>query len=139
VSTVEHPTAVFRTRQEPVHVPVHFPVGSVIDFPNYRHELAPQPIPQTAFHAIGKDPARRIMPVSNLAMSEWLGVMAWPFKLVKLVTERPTPGSPFPGMTPFAERVNIDMPAQGTLGTQTSIKAPVQTTLDLLSAKLGVR
>lgn len=136
--TLEHPTAVFRTRQEPVHVAVHFPVGSIIDAPTTRRELAPQPIPQSAFDRVGKEPPRVIRPATNLAMSEWLGVMAWPFKLLKVVPIRPPLGAPRPGMMPFAERVNIDMPKQATLGTQTSIKAPLYTTVDLAAAKLGV-
>jgi hypothetical protein len=137
LQTIDHPTAVFRARQEPVHVAMHFPIGSIIDAPTTRRELAPQPVPQSAFDGVGKDPARVIRPVTNLAFSEWLGVMAWPFKLLKIEPIRPALGGPFQSMTPFAERVNVDMPPQGTLGTQTSIIGAVQTTPDLIYAKLG--
>jgi hypothetical protein len=123
-----HPTAVFRVRQEPVHVPAHFPIGTVIEVATTRRELAPQPVPQSAFDSVGRAAPPRInRPVTNLAFSEWLGVMAWPFKLLKVPTPMRAPGSPNPGMMPFTERVNIAMPPQVTYGDQTSIKGQMWT------------
>lgn len=124
---LDHPTAVFRTRQEPVHVAVHYPIGTAITPDVTKVELAPQPIPQTAFWAVGKSRPARNRPVNNLAISEWLGVAAWPFKLLKVVPYRPVLGAPKPGMIPFAERVNVDMPRQTSVGALSSIKAPTYT------------
>jgi hypothetical protein len=122
-----HPTAVFRVRQEPVHVPAHFAIGNAMDAPTTRRELAPQPVPYSAFDTIGKNAPKVIRPVQNLAFSEWLGVMAWPFQLLKVVPERFPLGSPNPGMMPFTPHVNIDQPTQANLGNQTSIKARIYT------------
>lgn len=132
----QHPTAVFRTRMEPVHVPVHDPVGSLCEAPTTRRELAPQPVAQSAFDTVGKRPQEIIRPVTNLAMSEWLGVMSWPFKLVKVPSAMRVPIGPHQGMNPFAERVNIEMAGQAPLGSQTSIKAVP--TMAPQYAKLGV-
>lgn len=126
LQSLDHPTAVYRERQETVHTAVHFPVGTDITVVTTKRELAPQPIPYTAFDTVGKGIPKRNRPVNNLSISEWTSVMAWPFKLLKLVPTRP-PLGPTGRMTPFVERVNIDMPAQGTLGTQTTIKAPTYT------------
>jgi hypothetical protein len=127
VQTLDHPTAVFRTRQEPVHVAVHFPIGTAITPDVTKVELAPQPVPYTAFHQVGKTAHVRNRPVQNLAISEWLGVMAWPFKLLKVEAMRPPLGAPKPGMMPFTERVNVDMPGQTSVGAMSSIKAPLYT------------
>lgn len=124
---LEHPTAVFRTRQEQEHVDVHYPVGTDITVNITERVLAPQPVPYSAFDTIGKGVPTRNRPVNNLAMSEWLGVMAWPFKLLKVTPIRHPLGSPKPGMTPFGERVNVEMGKQGNLGTMTTIKAPTWT------------
>lgn len=133
----QHPVAVDRPRLEPVHVPFGYPIGTVIDFTNTRVELAPQPVPQTAFANVGRStPPRMNRPVNNLAIGEWLSVMAWPFKLIKVPSAMRVPIAPHQGMNPFTERVNIDMPSQQSLGSQVSIKAPTYSGAQY--GKLGV-
>lgn len=135
--TVEHPTAVTRARVEPVHVRAAFPIGTVFDCVPVRRELAPQPVPQSAFDGVGKDHTNRInRTVTNLAIPEWLSVMAWPFQSIRNVTPMRVPIAPHQAMNPFAERVNIDMPPQTSLGALVSIKAPTNWAPQY--AKLGV-
>lgn len=132
-----HPVAVDRPRLDPRHIPFGYPIGTVIDDTTTRVELAPQPVPSTAFYAVGRaNPPQMNRPVNNLAISEWLSVMAWPFRLIKIPGAMRVPIAPHQGMMPFAERVNIDMPAQQALGSQTSIKAPTWTGAQY--GKLGV-
>jgi hypothetical protein len=134
VPVTQHPVAVFRTRQEPVHVPFGYPIGTVIDPANTRVEQAPLPVPQTI---VGRaTPPMIARPANLLAISEWLSVMAWPFRLLKVPSAMRVPIAPHQGMTPFAERVNIDMPPQTSLGGMTSIKAPTYTGAQY--GKLGV-
>ena len=137
VPVTEHPVAVNRPRLDPRHIPFGYPIGTVIDDTTTRVELAPQPVQQTAFYAVGRaNPPRMNRPVSNLAFSEWLSVMAWPFRLIKVPSAMRVPIAPHQGMTPFAERVNIEMPSQQSLGSQVSIKAPIYTGAQY--GKLGV-
>jgi len=133
------PTAVERVRVEPQHVPVHDDIGTVRNLVPVRRELAPQPIPQTMYDGVGRDEQHSgylNRPVQSLAFAEWLSVMAWPFQLLKVPSAMRVPIAPHQGLTPFGERVNIDMAPQTTLGNISSIKAPV--TWAPQYAKLGV-
>lgn len=134
---IPHPTALVRERMEPVHVRAGFPVGTIFDNVPMRREAAPQPVPQSQFDGVGKDYTSRMnRPVQNLAIAEWLGVMAWPFQLIKVPGAMRVPIAPHQAMNPFAERVNVDMAPQTSLGATTAIKAPL--TWAAPYAKLGV-
>lgn len=135
--TTQHPTAVVRARMEPVHTPAHYPIGTVIEPATTRRELAPLPVQFSAYDTVGRDHGPRMnRPVQNLAIGEWLGVMSWPFSLIKVPSAMRVPIAPHQGMNPFAERVNVDMPRQTSLGAQSSIKAAPQWAPQY--AKLGV-
>jgi hypothetical protein len=121
---------------EPIHTPAHYPVGSIVDAPTTTRELAPLPVATSAFDIVGKRAPEMVRPATLLALSEWQGVMAWPFKLLKVPGAMRVPIGPHQNMTPFAERVNVDMLPQVTLGSQSSIKAVPTWAPDY--AKLGV-
>lgn len=133
---VVHPTAVVRARYEPVHKPFGFPVGTVITDVPTRRELAPQPPAYSAFDRVGRDHGPRINRHSQApSIREWLSVMAWPFQLVKQPIPVNVKIAPHQGQTPFAPRVNIEGAKQSTLGSQTSVQAPVLTPVHF--ARLG--
>jgi hypothetical protein len=125
---VTHPTAVVRVRREQVHPPYRFPTGTPTTPVPVRRELAPQPPAYSAFDTVGKDHGPTMQrQAQQPSIPEWQGVMSWPFRLLKLPIRLRVPIAPHQGMTPFAERVNVDMPKQATLGSQTTVKAPTFT------------
>lgn len=127
--TKTHPTAVVRQRMErPIAQGMRFPTGTATTDVPVRRELAPQPPAYSAFDRVGKDSGPRMQrQAQRPSIPEWLSVMAWPFQLIKVPGAMRVPIAPHQGMTPFAPNVNVTMPRQVPLGTQTSIKAPTWT------------
>lgn len=125
MSTVPHPTAVVRERQEQRHVPFGFPVGTVIEPADIDLQSAPVVTPPyTAFAGVGHRPAVVNRSPQTPSIAEWQSVMLWPvpdFQRQQVPLRVYT--GPIQGHNPFPERTTFAMPPQTTVGQQSTVQA----------------
>jgi hypothetical protein len=110
-------------RNDPVHPRAAFPQDSERRDVPVRTENAPLPVPYSQFSAVGRDAAHATPTVwqyQQLAFSEWLSVMGWPFGVAKTIHAL-HPSMPLGNALPIRERVNIDSPQPSSLGSLTSL------------------
>lgn len=126
--TTPHPTAVVVHRNEPLRDRAYTPQLSerlpVIE----RVETAPQPVQDSLFYAVGRDPAHDwgyIWRYQSLAIQDWLSVAGWPFKYPKVPSALVVGMAPHPGQNPLQARANISMNQQTSYGNLTAV--PPQT------------
>jgi len=110
-------------RADPIHPRASYPQKSIRRDVPVRVQSAPRPPSDTAFSGVGRDAAHATPTVwqyQQLAFSEWLSVMGWPF-LVPKVPSALVVSMPRGQHNPIRERVNIENAPQRSLGSQVSL------------------
>lgn len=141
-NTVTHPTAVTVARREPVRDRRYTPQVSVRVPVNIQPELAPKPVDDTAFAAVGKTFEHawpHIVRYQALAIADKLAVAQWPFQFPKAepgsLVIVPSPHNRRRFARPVVERKNIDMAPQTSAGAIASV-SPYTSAIELSYAKL---
>lgn len=106
-------------RVDPVHPRAAFEQDSVRRDVAVNVQSAPRPVSDTSFYGIGRDSAHAtptIWQYQQLAFSEWLSVMGWPFGVPKVPSAQVV-SMPRGRANAIRDRVNIDMQSQQSLGS----------------------
>lgn len=110
-------------RNEPTEPGYSYPQASVRRVVPVAAELAPPPVPYTAYYGVGRDQAHAeptMWSYQALAIPEWLSVMGWPFAVAK-VPSALVVDMPRGRQNPIRGRTNIDNPAQTALGSLSTL------------------
>jgi hypothetical protein len=134
VSTVNHPTAVVVSREEPKRDKRWSPQVNLRLPVLIRPQTAPEPVPYTSFYGVGRDPAHaraHIWRYQSLAIADKLAIMA-PNFLIKKIPSALVVGQPKGIALPVSGRSNIESPGRSSLGSQTAVRADTSWNPDYL-------